>query len=139
MEKQSPAIGELLAMVSKERAVSLAMELIRRPSDAETGAFILDFLRRAGIRAERQDCGEGRFNVGAGRRPEGASLYRAYRRGPGGGSFRLAFPALFPPPGGRQALRPRRRRHEGGAGGYAPRGGAASPSPRARAGGDDAL
>lgn len=63
MEKQSPAIGELLAMVSKERAVSLAMELIRRPSDAETGAFILDFLRRAGIRAERQDCGEGRFNV----------------------------------------------------------------------------
>ena len=54
---------ELLSRLSEQRVTEILSDLIRRPTDAETGDYIIDFLTRCGISAEKQDCGDGRFNV----------------------------------------------------------------------------
>ena len=54
---------ELQSRLSEQRVTEILSDLIRRPTDAETGDYIIDFLTRCGISAEKQDCGDGRFNV----------------------------------------------------------------------------
>lgn len=54
---------ELLSHLSEQRVTEILSDLIRRPTDTETGDYLIDFLTHCGISAEKQDCGEGRFNV----------------------------------------------------------------------------
>ena len=50
---------ELLSHLSEQRVTEILSDLIRRPTDTETGDYLIDFLTHCGISAEKQDCGEG--------------------------------------------------------------------------------
>ena len=71
---------ELLSHLSEQRVTEILSDLIRRPTDTETGDYLIDFLTHCGISAEKQDCGEGRFTARKAR-----------------GIFTSATPTWFPP------------------------------------------
>lgn len=130
---------ELLSHLSEQRVTEILSDLIRRPTDTETGDYLIDFLTHCGISAEKQDCGEGRFNV-IGRIPgsEGpGDLYIGHTDVvPAGRLIRLALPALFPHSGRWTSLRQRRFRYERKRRRHAPCCRAADEAPRPEAGAD---